>query len=396
MRKSYADDLGASGREGQSRVHARSPAPSPGTVARLLEPGGRDRFSFNEAGLGEEIMIGRATFWRLFAALLIFGAHAANATDAALVAAATKEGTVRWYTVILVEEAVKPLVAAFEARYPGIKVDYTRANTPENARKVIAEAKAGKVEGDVFDGSTTAAPLMEAGLIEPYKADSARDIPDQYKDPDGYWTALLMEYLVPGYNTDLVALPDVPKSYADLLDPKWRGKIIWAPNGGLTGGAGFAADVVMAMGRDAGLAYLEKLKGQQLVALPGDGNSVAKELEKGRYPLALQIFNHHTVIERAKGAHIDWIKLEPVLSFSNNIGLIKNAPHPNAGKLLIDFILSVEGQMVIRNANHIPASSKVEAAVPSLKSGFATNYISPAVAVKRNAEWQALYDQVFK
>jgi len=291
---------------------------------------------------------------------------------------------------------VKPLVAAFEARYPGIEVDYTRANTPQNARKVIAEAEAGKVEGDVFDGSTTAAPLMAAGLIEPYKADSARDIPDQYKDPDGYWTALLMEYLVPGYNTDLVAPSEVPKSYADFLDPKWRGRIIWASNGGLTGGPGFAANVVMAMGDDAGLAYLEQLKEQQLVELPGDGNSVIKELEKGHYPLALQIFNHHTVIERAKGAHVDWIKLEPVLSFSNNIGLIKNAPHPNAGKLLIDFILSVEGQTVIRNANHIPASSKVEAAVPALKTGFATNYISPTVAVKRSAEWQALYDRVFK
>src|SRR4051812_41703952 len=101
----------------------------------------------------------------------------AAAADAALIDAARNEGKVRWYTVILVDEGIGPIVAAFKKRYPGIEVDVTRANAVENARKIIDEDKAGRHEADVFDGSTTAAPLFTAGLIAPYKADSAKDIP---------------------------------------------------------------------------------------------------------------------------------------------------------------------------------------------------------------------------
>lgn len=120
-----------------------------------------------------------------------------------------------------------------------------------------------------------------------------------------------------------------------------------------------------------------------------------RDVVAGRHALGLQIFTHHTVIERARGAHVDWARIEPVLGFSNNIGLVKNAPHPNAGKLLIDFILSVDGQTIIRDANHIPASSRVEAAEPSLKQGFAVNFIGPTLVRERGAEWQALFDRLF-
>jgi iron(III) transport system substrate-binding protein len=318
------------------------------------------------------------------------------AADQALIDAARKEGKVRWYTVILVDEGIGPIVAAFKKRYPGIEIDVTRANAVENARKIIDEDKAGRHEADVFDGSTTAAPLFAAGLIAPYKADSAKDIPDRYKHPDGYWTALLLEFLAPGYNTELVKADDAPKNYQDLLDPKWRGKMMWSAGTNLTGGPGFAANATMAMGERDGVAYLEKLKRQDIIEIKGTGHDVIEALSAGRAPIALQIFNHHTVIERALGHHVDWIKMEPVLAFSNNIGLLKHAPHPNAGKLLIDFILSPEAQTVIRDANHIPASSKVEAAVPSLKNGFRVNYVSPLDVTERNPEWQATFNKIFR
>jgi len=320
----------------------------------------------------------------------------ARAADQALIDAARKEGKVRWYTVILVDEGIGPLVAGFKQRYPGIEIDVTRANAVENARKIIDEDKAGHHEADVFDGSTTAAPLFQAGLIAPYKADSAKDIPDRYKHPEGYWTALLLEFLAPGYNADLAKAEDVPKSYQDLLDPKWRGKLMWSAGQNLTGGPGFAANVTTVMGERDGVAYLEKLKRQDIIDIKGTGHDVIEALSAGRAPIALQIFTHHTVLERALGHHVEWIKMEPVLGFGNNIGLLKHAPHPNAGKLLIDFILSPEGQTVIRNANHIPASSKVDAAVPGLKNGFKVNYVSPLDVTERNAEWQATFNRIFR
>ena len=330
----------------------------------------------------------------LAASVQLILAQPSMAADSALITAAQREGIVRWYTVVLVEEAVRPLVAAFKKSYPGIEVAFERDISPANARKIIAEAAAPRA--DVFDGSITAAALLQAGLVAPYKPDSAKDIPDQFKDKDGYWTALLLEFNSLGRNTDLVPESATPRSWAELLDPRWHGKIVWSVRDGLTSGAGVVANVLSSMGESEGFAYLARLKQQKIAGINGDGPAVLREISSGRYALALQIFTHHTVIERGRGAHVDWVPLEPVLGFSNNIGLVKNAPHPNAGKLLIDFILSVGGQTIIRDANHIPASSKVEALVPSLKTGFQVNFMSPAMVAAHGTEWQAIFDRLFR
>lgn len=328
-------------------------------------------------------------------ALFILGAPA-PAADADLVARAQREGQVRWYTTLLAEDAVRPLLAAFKRRYPAIAVEFVRANSTENARKIVREAQAGAVRADVFDGTTTAAVLMHAGLIEPYRADSARDVPDQYKDPDGFWTAQVLYFQTLGYNAALVARSEVPTTFAGLLEPKWRGKMVWSVDAGLTGGAGFVANVLLTMGERDGQAYLAAFKQQEIGATRGGGNAVLKAVAGKTFPLGLQVFNHHTLIERAKGAEVDWVKLEPLLGFSNNIGLLRDAPHPNAGKVLIDFILSTDGQTALRNARHLPASSKVEAPDPALTTGFRVNFVSPALAMRQMARWQSVFDELVR
>lgn len=317
-------------------------------------------------------------------------------TPDALYEAAKKEGLVTWYSVILGNEAALPLARAFEARYPGIKVDHQRANTMLNAKKVIDEAKAGVIRGDVFDGSTTVVPILEAGLVEPYIPPNAAAIPEQYRDAQGRWNAVLLEFLTVGYNADMVAPADVPKTREDLLDPKWRGKIVWSDSPGFTGGAGYVANTLMDMGEDKGMAFLAKLRAQEIVPHKGDGHAVAGLLAEKKYPLGLQIFNHHTFIERGLGHNVQWVKMEPVLSFSNNMGLVKGGPHPNAARLFVNFALSPEGQAIIRDGRHIPSSREIDALEPSLKTGFRVNYVSPVMAAGRMAGWQAAYEKIFR
>ena len=115
-----------------------------------------------------------------------------------------------------------------------------------------------------------------------------------------------------------------------------------------------------------------------------------------RFPIGLQIFNHHTFLERAKGNNIQWARLEPVLGFSNNIGLVKGSLHPNAAKLFLNFVLSPEGQAIIRDGRHIPASDSVDALEPSLKKGFRVNYVSPVTAAQKMAGWQAIFTTIFQ
>ena len=330
----------------------------------------------------------------LTAALLV-AASPTYAASPALITAAKHEGRVTWYTTLLLREASGPLAAAFEKKYPEIHVELVRKDGSEHLRNILAEAKAGAVEGDVFDGTTTAAFLMKEGIAEPYKAESAKDIPARYKDPDGYWTAQVLYFQTLGYNADLVPPGDAPKTYRDLLDPKWKGKLAWSVEGQLTGGLGFIADVLDTMGEQEGMAFLTALAKQDIGRVRTGINGVTLALAAKQYEIGVTVDNHHIRIADAKGANLRWVPIEPVLGLSNNIGLIRGAPHPNAAKLLIDFNLSPEGQTVLRDGSHIPASEKVEAADPSLKRGFRVNYISPEKGVAYTEKALSVYNLVF-
>src|SRR5690349_12705733 len=201
-----------------------------------------------------------------FIATLLFAASTAHAASQALIDAAKREGRVTWYTTLLVDDASGPLASAFEKKY-GIDVDFTRRDGALQLRTILDEAKSGAMKVDVFDGTTTAAFIMKENLAEAYKAESAVDVPAEYKDPNGYWTAQVLYFQTFGYNADLVPANDVPKSYRDLLDPKWKGKMAWTAEPQLTGGMGFIVNVLAAMGERDGMAFLAALAKQDLVRL---------------------------------------------------------------------------------------------------------------------------------
>ena len=113
------------------------------------------------------------------------------------------------------------------------------------------------------------------------------------------------------------------------------------------------------MGEDKGLAYLQKLAKQNIANVGGSARQVLDEVIAGEYSIALQIFNHHTVISAAQGAPSDWIRMEPAMVVLNIVSLTTHSPHPNAGKLLFDFLESEEGQKLFRAADYLPADPAV-------------------------------------
>ncbi len=157
-------------------------------------------------------MTNRRAMARVFviAAALLTCSHA-QADDDSLYEAAKKEGQVVWYTSLIVNQAVRPLVEAFNKKYPSVEVKYARGDSGPNAIKVINEARAGRVEGDVFDGIATTPPLLQAGLVEKFVPADADKYPSAIRDPEGRWNALVTYFLTPGVNTQLVgSLPCVP------------------------------------------------------------------------------------------------------------------------------------------------------------------------------------------
>jgi ABC-type Fe3+ transport system substrate-binding protein len=335
-----------------------------------------------------------ALFFGLLTALLV-GPHA-HAADNALYEAAKKEGQVVWYTSLIVNQAVRPLVAAFNKKYPGIEVRYSRGDSGPNAIKVIDEARAGKVVGDVFDGIATTPPLLKAGLVASFAPSNADQYPAALRDPDGRWNALVVYFLTPGINTQLVGKDEI-RAAADLLNPKWKGKIAWSTDP-WSGSAVYVGSVLQTMGEDKGMAFLRALAKQDIVNVEATNRAILDQVILGQYPVALSIFNHHAEISAAKGAPVAWLKVEPISAPFHSIGLVKNAPHPNAGKLLINFLLSLEGQQAFAASGYLPALPSVPAKIPGLEpaaGGFSANFISPATMSANIDRWIGIKKDLF-
>src|SRR5919206_3722988 len=127
----------------------------------------------------------RPAFWFALVCAASLCGRAAYAADAALIEAAKKEGEVVWYSTQIISQLVRPVTAAFEKKYPGIKVRSTRANATEVAVKILNESRAGRVQSDLFDGTTTVVPLKKEGYVLQWLPDAAKDYPAEVKDPQG-------------------------------------------------------------------------------------------------------------------------------------------------------------------------------------------------------------------
>ncbi len=335
----------------------------------------------------------------MLAGLFALIAAPCAAMDPAILAAAQREGTVTWYSGLIVNQVVRPLVAGFEAKYPGIKVQAGRVPSGEAALKVINEARAGRPVADMFDGTAVTHRLAAAGVIERYKPEAAQGFPDRSRDPNGDWTALNTYIMTPAINTEMVTAAEAPKTLQDLLDPKWRGRIAWTNDPTTTGAPGFIGSVLTSMGQQAGMAYLKQLAQQRIVNVPGSQRVVLDQVIGGQYPLALMTFNYHSVISANDGAPVRWLPVEPAVEVPNPVGLIRNAPHPNAAKLLIEYVLSGEGQRVLRDANYLPANPTVPPRDPALTPAgghFASVVFTPEITAAKLDEWTAIYNELFK
>jgi ABC-type Fe3+ transport system substrate-binding protein len=322
----------------------------------------------------------------------------AQAADPALVAAAQKEGHVTWYTTQIINQVVEPAAAAFEKKY-SIHVDYVRQTANDLALRLLNEGRAGQIHADVFDGTTAAAVLKKEGLVLRWLPDSAARLGEQYRDKDGYWVATNLYVLTPGYNTELVPKGTEPRTFADLLDPKWKGKMMWNSSPSTSGAAGFIGIVLAAMGEDKGRAYLQRLAGQDISGVLNAARAGLDQVIAGETPIALNIFNNHTIISAAQGAPVAWIAMQPAMADLSVISVTAGAPHPNAGKLLVDFLASPDGQRLFQAADYIPVDPDVPPRDPTLRPdgvAFQAIYFTPEQVASNMPHWLEVYNDVFR
>lgn len=315
-----------------------------------------------------------------------------------LIDGAKKEGKISWYTTLIVDQVVRPVKEAFEKEYPFLQVEFFRGNSERVVQKMFAEYQAKRYDVDLIDGTVSPTMVRRANLLQRFYSPMFSNYPAELKDPQGYWGSTNLYFFATGYNTHMVKLNEVPKTYEDLLNPHWKGQMMWSTSRG-SGAPIFIGTILNTMGVEAGKAYLQRLKGQNIAKSTASNRQILDLTIAGEYPLALHIFNHHAYISKLAGAPVDWQPQEPVTATIQTIALAKNTPHPYGAMLLLDFLMSEKGQKVFQQSNYLPADPKVPAKQADLKPGGGrftrAYYINPDVQYDKGNEWVEYFNNVF-
>lgn len=323
----------------------------------------------------------------------------AQTVDPKLVEAAKKEGTVVWYSGMIINQIIRPIAEAFEAKVRPDQIQYSRAAGSDNALKIMNEARARRPLADLFDGSTAFIALVDTGLIAEFRPNEAKRYPADLKDPKGLWSSANVYYYTAASNTQLVPAAEAPQTFDDLLNPKWKGKMAWTYDLTVGGPPGFIHNILTIKGKEKGMEWLKEFAKQGPVVIPAAQRVVLDKAISGEYPIALMTLSYHSTISAAKGAPIQWLKMPPMIMSVNTFSVLKGAPHPNAARLLIEFMLSEEGQKIFAANDYMPADPTIPLKDPQLNpliGKFAITAVSPEEQKEKLAGWTAIYNELFK
>jgi iron(III) transport system substrate-binding protein len=276
---------------------------------------------------------------------VLSAAPPASAITPELIAAARKEGKVVWYTSIDLAAAER-IAKSFEAKFPGIATRLERSGAERVFQRIGQEYGSRIYAADVVNTSDAAHVIVwkRNGWLEPYvPEDVAKHFPAEHKDPDGTFASVRVTLCPIAYNTRLVKAEEAPKSYADLLDPKWSGKIVKAH----PGYSGTILTATFQISRDLGWQFFEKLAQQKIMQVQS-ATDPPKKLALGERAIMADGGEYVILGLKEKGDPVEIVypaEGTPLIVGPN--ALFKNAPNPNAARLLQSYMFSAEGQQVL-------------------------------------------------
>ena len=331
-----------------------------------------------------------------FETRVVSAAPAATAITPELIKAAQKEGRLNYYTSIDLPVA-QPIARAFEAKFPGISVKVERSGA-ERVFQRISQEYASKIHAvDVCNSSDAAHFIVwkRQGILAPFvPEDVAKYFSKDRYDEEGLFAAFRVNLPVIGYNTKLVKKEDAPKSFADLLDPKWMGKIVK----GHPGYSGAIMTATFVLARDLGWSYFEKLAQQKVMQVQSAADP-PKKILLGERAVMADGNDYNLVLLKDQGQPVEAVyptEGSPLIIVPS--GIFRSAPNPNAARLFQSFFFSAEGQQLLvdgfahrsfhaqikEKAGHTPLSS-----LKLLKA-------DPAQVLAQSEDIKARYTRIFK
>lgn len=258
-----------------------------------------------------------------------------------LIEGAKKEGKMVYYGTTAIDHS-KRILDEFKKKYPFMDTGHYRSGAVDVYNRIKAEARGGRYDVDVIDLLPGEAyTLFKDGLVDSYLTPSREGIRKEFMDKDGYWTTIFHLAVALGYNTQYVKKEEAPKSYEDLLDPKWKGRMS-LDNQDMD----LMGTLVEHWGKEKGLAYFKKLAENEPSMRRGH-TFQAQILAAGEVHVAPWLYGYRPLTMKQKGAPLEIVLLKPVLSVPTYLMLAKNAPHPYSAALFLDWALSRDGGMKI-------------------------------------------------
>jgi iron(III) transport system substrate-binding protein len=301
-----------------------------------------------------------------------------------LLEGARKEGEVALYTSLTVED-MAALNGAFERRY-GIKVRMWRANADKVLQRALTEARAGRFEADVFElNAIPLESLHREALLLAVSSPSHADLIPQALPSHREWVGSRLNVFVQAYNTRLVRKEELPRSFADLADARWKGRL-----GIEAGDEDWFAAVVKELGEREGLALFRAIAASNGLSVRRGHSLLANLVASGEVPLALTVYNFTAEQLKQKGAPFDWFVLRPAIARANGVGVAKRAPHPHAALLYYDFMIGPEAQRILAEREFVPTSRKIETPLHRLP----LKLVDPAEMLDQSERWTRLFEDI--
>jgi iron(III) transport system substrate-binding protein len=300
-----------------------------------------------------------------------------------LVDGAKKEGELTIYTSAPIDD-MTVITTAFEKKY-GVKIRLWRAGSEKVLQRAVQEAHANRFDVDVIE---TNGPEMESlhreKLLQEVKSPYLADLIPQAILPHREWIGTRLNIFTLAYNTKAVKKADLPKTWKDLLDPKWKGKLgIEAED------LDWFAGVVTDLGEAQGLKLFRDIVATNGLSVRKGHTLLTNLVASGEVPLSLTVYNYKAEQLKNKGAPVDWFVIPPAIARPNGVAVAKRAPHPNAAVLFFDFMLS-EAQPILLKRDFVPTSKKVDTPLNKVPLKF----VDPKIVLDENEKWTKLYEEI--
>jgi len=278
------------------------------------------------------------------------------------------------------------LAKVFEQKY-GIKATFWRASSENVLQRSVTEARGGRYTVDVLE---TNGPELESaqreGLLQRVNSPHLADLIPIALRPHGEWVGTRMNIFTAAYNTKSVKKEELPKTWEDLAQPRWKGRL-----GIEADDSEWLAGVLSQIGEQKGVQILREIVQKNGISVRKGHTLLTQLVVSGEVPLALTVYNYKAEQLKNKGAPIEWFAIGKAIARPNGVAVTKRAPHPNAAVLWYDFEISEEGQKLLAKRDFVPTSRKID--TPLNKIPLAV--VDPKIILDEQQKWSKLYEELF-